>query len=103
MSTDQTNWVQSMKDMILSNNDVNVITVDWGSLAKNSLYPWSALSTRYVGRQTAKFLDACTKSYGVQRDRMHLIGHSLGAHVVGYTGMFMNSEVHRITGMLEHR
>ncbi|CAK1601153.1 unnamed protein product [Parnassius mnemosyne] len=99
LSDDKTNWLQNIKDSLLAYYDVNVITVDWGELAKNPIYPWSAISTRYVGKQIAKLLDAFTKSYGVQSNRMHLIGHSLGAHVVGNAGMFMKSKVRRITGL----
>lgn len=77
------------------------MTVDWSHLAKNPLYPWSALSAKFVGKQIAKLLDSCTKTYGVGRDRMHLIGHSLGAQAMGYAGRFLDSDVHRITGMLK--
>nr|BAM19844.1 unknown secreted protein [Papilio xuthus] len=98
MSDYQVGWLQSIKDTLLQHYDLNVITIDWAYLAKNPIYPWSALITRFVGKQTAKLLDACTNTYGVGRHRMHLIGHSLGAQVMGYAGMFLNSEVHRITG-----
>ncbi|CAG4971808.1 unnamed protein product, partial [Parnassius apollo] len=99
LGDDKISWLQNMKDLLLVYYDVNVITVDWGELAKNPIYPWSAISTRYVGKEIAKLLDVFTKSYGVQTNRMHLIGHSLGAHVVGNAGMFMKSKVHRVTGL----
>ncbi|XP_013142620.1 PREDICTED: lipoprotein lipase-like isoform X2 [Papilio polytes] len=99
MSDYQVGWVQSIKDSLLRHYDLNVMTVDWSHLAKNPLYPWSALSAKFVGKQIAKLLDSCTKTYGVGRDRMYLIGHSLGAQAMGYAGRFLDGDVHRITGL----
>ncbi|KAG6453104.1 hypothetical protein O3G_MSEX007956 [Manduca sexta] len=90
-------WVQNFKDIILRTEDANVIIVDWSELADNPIYPWSACSTRYVGKRTAKLLDKFSQAN--QLNYVHLIGHSLGAHVMGYTGMFTNVTVDRITGL----
>ncbi|KAM3964284.1 pancreatic lipase-related protein 2 [Aphomia sociella] len=91
-------WVQNIKNKMLETADLNIILVDWGNLARNPLYPWPALSTRYVGRRLAKLLEAIRNSYDVQNNT-HLIGHSLGAHVMGYAGMFSKEKVYRITGL----
>ncbi|CAB3223697.1 unnamed protein product [Arctia plantaginis] len=58
-------WLQDMKNEFLSNNDYNVIIIDWNELSRNPIYPWAAFSTRYVGKQTAKLLDSIAKSYDI--------------------------------------
>ncbi|CAH4037812.1 unnamed protein product [Pieris brassicae] len=99
LSSDEVNWVQEMKFTFLKEYDLNVITVDWGELAKNKFYPWAALSTRYVGKRIAKLLNVITESYEISYENVHLIGHSLGAQVMGYAGMFSNGTIPRITGL----
>ncbi|XP_050561847.1 pancreatic triacylglycerol lipase [Spodoptera frugiperda] len=99
MSAENVDWLQNIKDEFLNKSDFNVITIDWSELSKNPIYPWSAFSTRYVGKKTAKLLDAIANSYGVDGRSMHLIGHSLGSHVMGYTGLFSNQTINRITGL----
>lgn len=81
-------------------SDFNVITIDWSEIAKNPAYPWSAFSTRYVGKKTAKLLDSIARTYNVDGKIMHLMGHSLGSHVMGYTALFSNQRIQRITGTL---
>lgn len=98
MSAENVDWLQNIKDEFLNKSDFNVITIDWSELSKNPIYPWSAFSTRYVGKKTAKLLDAIANSYSVDGRSMHLIGHSLGSHVMGYTGLFSNQTINRITG-----
>ncbi|XP_031762852.2 pancreatic lipase-related protein 2-like [Galleria mellonella] len=91
-------WVQNIKNRLLQIADLNVILVDWGDLAANPMYPWPALCTRFVGRRLSRLLNAFRNSYQVQNNT-HLIGHSLGAHVMGYAGMFSKERVYRITGL----
>ncbi|XP_072939212.1 lipase member H-like [Epargyreus clarus] len=99
LSDDKTRWIQAIKDSLLRKTDMNVITVDWSEISKTPAYPWAALSTRYVGKKLAKLLDAITGSYNIEGKDMYLVGHSLGAHVMGYTGMFSNQKIQRITGL----
>lgn len=87
-----------MKDSFLRENDLNIISIDWGELARNKFYPWAALSTRYVGKRVAKLLNVITKTFEIDYQSIHLIGHSLGAQVMGYAGMFSNGSISRITG-----
>lgn len=98
LGSEDTEWIKKMKSSLLTKGDFNVITVDWSELAQNPAYPWSALSTRYVGKRVAKLLFSLDKSYNIQDRYVHLIGHSLGAQVMGYAGMFSELPVHRITG-----
>ncbi|XP_038214958.1 pancreatic lipase-related protein 2-like [Zerene cesonia] len=99
LSSDQVHWLQQMKDSLLREYNLNVITVDWSQISRNTFYPWPALSTRYVGKKIAEFLKAIQSSFHIGTKGIHLIGHSLGAHVMGYAGMFCNGTLSRITGL----
>lgn len=98
LSGESTVWLQKIKRSLLKKNDFNVILVDWSELADNPIYPWSAFSTRYVGKRVAKLLAAIKKTYQIGGEKFHLIGHSLGAQVMGYAGMFSEHKIRRITG-----
>lgn len=100
LSKESTGWLQNLKDAYLKNTECNIINVDWSFLADNPIYPWSAFSTRYVGKIIAKLLRALSKTYQIDEKNIHLIGHSLGAQVMGYAGMFYGKQVNRITGKI---
>lgn len=51
-----------------------------------------------VGEALGQFL-AFLNSLGASFDKMHLIGFSLGGHLVGSAGREVNGQVKRITGM----
>lgn len=75
---------------------MSVITVDWGS---GSGFPYSQASanTRVVGAEIARLLNFLRANAGVSLDKIHLIGHSLGAHIAGYAGRRVRN-INRITG-----
>lgn len=80
--------------------DVNLITVDWQEIAENFYYFESARRTDDVGRKIAELIDEMATSMNLTMDRVHLIGHSLGAHTAGYAGAYVKSgKVGRITGL----
>ncbi|XP_023935424.2 lipoprotein lipase-like [Bicyclus anynana] len=92
-------WLQKIKDAFLREYDINVIIVDWYELSKNEIYPLAAISTRYVGSRVARLINTLAQTYGLSGQNIHLIGHSLGAHVMGYAGMFSKQKIFRITGL----
>ncbi|KAH8248053.1 hypothetical protein KR038_012014 [Drosophila bunnanda] len=71
--------------------DVNFVAVDAARFV-DTLYTWSAFNTEEIGENIAlalvKLLDLMPVS------NIHLIGHSLGAHIVGSAGR----NLHRLTG-----
>lgn len=95
-------WLQNIKNSFLREFDLNVITVDWSELAKNIVYPYAAFSTRYVGKRVAHLLNTINETYNVSY-HIHLIGHSLGAQVMGYAGMFLDGKVDRVTGNVSNK
>ncbi|XP_064538381.1 vitellogenin-1 [Drosophila montana] len=80
--------------------DVNFVAVDVARFV-DTLYTWSAFNTDEIGENIArglvKLLDV------VKVENIHLIGHSLGAHIVGSAGrylqQFTGKTLPRITGL----
>ncbi|KAI5638838.1 lipase domain-containing protein [Phthorimaea operculella] len=94
--------VIGIKDAYLNTSysqNYNVIGVDWGSIAESILYPIVALRTTTVGNSVGSFIDALSDRYQIPAARIHLIGHSLGAHVMGNAGEASKLSVGRITGL----
>ena len=57
------------------------------------------LSAFKVGNHTAKFIDWLVKNKDLDLKKVHIIGHSLGAHTAGFSGKYLKSgTVARITG-----
>ncbi|XP_063375006.1 pancreatic triacylglycerol lipase-like [Cydia amplana] len=90
--------VMGIKESYLKHKDVAVIGIDWSDTAKEYLYPLVAEYTRDVGAHVGQFLDAFCHLYNVSGKRLHLIGHSLGAHVMGIAASKTNVTIARITG-----
>ena len=71
--------------------------MDWGTAA-NVNYILASYNVAMVGRVLTEFLNFLI-SEGVSMDDVHLIGHSLGAHVVGIAGAYVKrGPIDTITG-----
>lgn len=81
----------------LAVQDCNVIIVDWRSLA-NSLYTTAANGVPSVGQFLGNFLIWLINTAGGNWNQVHLVGFSLGAHVVGNAGRTTGSRPIRVTG-----
>jgi len=94
-------WQNGMKNVLLDREDINVVTVDWGTCARLLNYPKAASNTRTVGAQNALVFSNLLGVAVSSPSRMWCMGHSLGAHVCGHTGMKMptGSELGRVTGL----
>ncbi|XP_029727440.2 lipase member H isoform X1 [Aedes albopictus] len=91
---------QQIKDAYLQRQDMNVLVVDWGPLAQDTLYFRSASATKDVGRHVGSLIDRMVAERGTRLDSVHIIGHSLGAHTSGFAGRAVNSgSVSRISGL----
>ncbi|XP_068626956.1 pancreatic triacylglycerol lipase-like [Battus philenor] len=82
----------------LAVQDVNVIVVDWSALA-NSNYNTAVRGVPDVGRQLGNFLSWLINNIGGNWNNVHLIGFSLGAHVVGNAGRAASGTPSRVTGL----
>ncbi|XP_058459589.1 vitellogenin-1-like [Malaya genurostris] len=78
----------------------NFVVIDTSDYV-DTLYSWSAFNTNDLGKALAEGLEEMIRY--VQLDSIHLIGHSLGAHIVGSAGRYFqqrtNQSIPRITGL----
>ena len=65
--------------------------IDWGGGAHTIDYFQAAANTRSVGAYSAQVIENLLRVPGSASSRMWCVGHSLGAHVCGHTGMKMPS------------
>ncbi|CAN8003675.1 unnamed protein product, partial [Ixodes hexagonus] len=78
-------WMTEMKDAYLKNADLNVFIVDWSG-GNGPVYDGAVANSRIAGAEIALFIRKLQQAFGADASTMHIIGHSLGAHVAGYAG-----------------
>lgn len=87
------------RDAFLAVQDCNVIVVDWRSLA-NSGYNTAVNGVPNVGQFLGNFLVWLFNNAGGNWNDLHLVGFSLGAHVVGNAGRQAGGRPRRVTGKI---
>ncbi|XP_014674353.1 PREDICTED: inactive pancreatic lipase-related protein 1-like [Priapulus caudatus] len=90
-------WAQQLITQLLSQEDYNVIGVDWREGA-SKMYSQSTANARVVGAQIAQMLDWLGQEAEISNSKVHIIGHSLGAHIAGYAGERVDG-LRRISGL----
>lgn len=98
-STCTHDWIYEMRSALMAVDDCIVICIDWEKGATLPNYVQAASNTRLVGKQLALLLKGLQEFKGLNLDRVHLIGFSLGAHVSGFAGSELPG-LYRITGKL---
>ncbi|KAM5172648.1 LOW QUALITY PROTEIN: hepatic triacylglycerol lipase [Mantella aurantiaca] len=94
-------WIPNMASTFKSSKkQINVIIADWLTSA-HVHYAVAVQNTRFIGLEIAEFLEWLELSVQLPRNNVHLIGYSLGAHVSGFAGSYMNgsNKIGRITGL----
>ncbi|RZC41440.1 pancreatic lipase-related protein 2-like [Asbolus verrucosus] len=90
---------RTIKDGFLKKYDANVFIVDWGEISRNPVYPLLVERTKSVANFYSKFLTDLI-DYGVDPKTIHLVGHSLGAHVSGFAARNVTrGKIGRVTGL----
>ncbi|XP_058807985.1 pancreatic triacylglycerol lipase-like [Phymastichus coffea] len=104
-------WVLELKNVLLDRTYGNVIMVDWSGGSNKKNYVNAAKNTIVTSNHILNFLQRlqCQIQYLKRSpgkmlfNHLHLIGHSLGAHVCGQTGHLLKNDnfwkVDRITGL----
>ncbi|GIY11419.1 pancreatic triacylglycerol lipase [Caerostris extrusa] len=86
-----------MKDQMLSLYDYNVIIVNWTNFNQPP-YLLATLNAELIGYQLSYLIKYLEVKKGVDPQNVHLIGHSLGAHLAGSAGQ-STPNLGRITGL----
>lgn len=89
-------WVHGLVEELFKHDDYNVLSVDWKN-GSFSNYPTACSNARVVGIQISLLIKALCKIARNPYLQIHLIGHSLGAHIAGYVGENIN--IKRITAL----
>ncbi|KAL0901749.1 hypothetical protein ABMA27_006927 [Loxostege sticticalis] len=87
-----------VRDAFLHVMDVNVIVVDWNRWA-NRDYGTASGSVAGIGNHVGDFVNWIVGSHGGNWNNVHLVGFSLGAHVVGNAGRRVGGRPARVTGL----
>ncbi|UJR17679.1 hypothetical protein I4U23_004577 [Adineta vaga] len=89
-------WVANMTKELLKQGDMNVITIDWSG-GNQFPYGQAVANTVVVAAVIRQLLQAMI-NVGAKPQEMHLIGHSLGAHISSYVGRDLRN-LGRISGL----
>ncbi|XP_076040571.1 pancreatic triacylglycerol lipase-like [Oratosquilla oratoria] len=83
---------------------VNVVTLDWGG-GSSPPYSQAVANIRLVGAVTGYLVHVLTEYFDIHLSQVHMVGHSLGAHLMGYAGTYVarlksdGAKVARITAL----
>ncbi|KAF4525574.1 hypothetical protein B566_EDAN010433 [Ephemera danica] len=83
-----------------THDDYNVISVDWGRLARSPCYIQATKNVVLAGLCTAQLIKALVRARSIPLSSIHVIGFSLGAQVSGQVATFLRPrKLTRITGL----
>lgn len=100
MSSGTSNTCVLIKNGFLRKYDANVFIMDWSRISGNIFYPAPMKATSDVGDYYGEFLKRLIAD-GLDPSQIHLVGHSLGAHVSGFAARRIKHKrkIARITGI----
>lgn len=91
------NNVKLIINAYLNNTQDNILALDYRDITQH-LYPISVLAINKLGTIVANALNTLIDG-DVNEKKIHLIGHSLGAHVAGKIGRKTKFKIPRITAL----
>ncbi|PNF40158.1 hypothetical protein B7P43_G09765 [Cryptotermes secundus] len=89
--------IMNITTLYSSRVNANGIFVDYGEIAKNVNYPQVVSNLRVVATYVTKMVQNIIQA-GVSPSQIHLIGHSLGAHLAAYVAKAIPG-IGRLTGL----
>lgn len=91
-------WVFKLKEALLNRTDANVIVGDWGKGAATLNYFQAVGNLRLAARQFSNLLQYIIDQKGLNVNRLHIMGHSLGAQICAQIGKSIPG-IYQITAM----
>ncbi|XP_048190901.1 pancreatic lipase-related protein 2-like isoform X2 [Perognathus longimembris pacificus] len=92
-------WLLDMCKSMFKVEQVNCICVDWHHGSQVPVYPQAVYNTQVVGAEIAFLVKELSGKLGYSLEDVHVIGHSLGAHVAAEAGRRLEGRLGRITGL----
>jgi len=89
---------QELKTAFLTTSDVNVVIVNWHR-ADTIIYPVAVKRVPAVSRMLADVVQYLVDRQGLRLEDLHIVGHSLGAHISGLAANYIPGTIDRITGL----
>uniref|UniRef100_A0A1I8MNL0 Lipase domain-containing protein n=1 Tax=Musca domestica TaxID=7370 RepID=A0A1I8MNL0_MUSDO len=86
----QTDVIRNLASATLGTFDCNAIVIDWPR-ARSLIYETSVAAVPIVGREVAKMIDFLSYNFQMSFNNLMVAGHSLGAHVAGFSGKNVKS------------
>ena len=86
---------------LLSISACNILSIQWPSGSAYFVidYYHVVWHVPVVGKEASTLLHLLQELKGATHDHVHIIGHSLGAHIAGFVGKNVRVPIARITGM----
>lgn len=86
--------IEPIKNAYLGAADVNLIVADW---AKGAFQPYDVSRNLipHVAIRIAEILDDLINAYDLDKEMIHIVGHSLGAHIAGGVGRYFHGRLGR--------
>ncbi|KAM7069279.1 LOW QUALITY PROTEIN: lipase member I-like [Molossus nigricans] len=91
-------WLQNFLRILLDQDDINIVVVDWNRAATTFIYNTAVKNTRKVAVSLSECIQRLLE-HGASLDNFHFIGVSLGAHINGFVGKIFKGQLGRITGV----
>ncbi|KAH8324166.1 hypothetical protein KR074_000935, partial [Drosophila pseudoananassae] len=88
-----------IRPVLLDNEDVYVISLDYGPLVKYPCYFQAVQNLPLVSKCLGQLINNLVDRGIVQNDQIHLIGFSLGGQVAGQTANYLKRKLKRVTGL----
>lgn len=94
-----TDWLRSMRDIYLDTGVYNVIVFNW---TEYTYYPYEFVPkiAKLCGDDLGKFLINLGRSCSIDLDKVHIIGHSVGAHIAGFAGKAVQQSLAKMVGRI---
>ncbi|XP_055383773.1 pancreatic triacylglycerol lipase-like [Condylostylus longicornis] len=90
--------ISPLKYAYLAKGHDAVFVADWNEAAR-IIYLDSRYFVKPIGIKLGKLLEKFIKKNNIAPEKIHILGHSLGAHIAGNIGDYFNGTIGRITGL----
>lgn len=100
-----TESTETVIDAYLRRNDHNVIVLNWGPYANGSYMTHAVPNLVKIGKLVGASMYEWLKKQVFELNELHIVGHSLGAHLGGYITRAVSAlskyemKIHRLTGL----